>query len=217
MAYFPLKMNRPNYGNDPSESTEVMIAYDNEYIWVGARLYMRDVKKIFANSKKRDEMLFGYDSFGILLDTYDDNENGLAFFTTPTGLRTDYAISNDAAGNGGEGPPGFDALNFSWNTFWDVKTTIDDKGWYVEMRIPFSSLRFKPKDDMALMGLIISRTISANSEVDTWPAIDPKYGFMATSKPSQATTIQFEWGKTFETSVCVTLYSWRLFTRLADE
>jgi hypothetical protein len=191
MAYFPLKMNRPNFGNEPSESTEVMIAYDNEYIWVGARLYMRDVKKIFANSKKRDEMLFGYDSFGILLDTYDDNENGLAFFTTPTGLRTDYAISNDAAGNGGEGPPGFDALNYSWNTFWDVKTTSDDKGWYVEMRIPFSSLRFKPKDDMAIMGLIISRTISANSEVDTWPAIDPKYGYMATSKPSQATTIQF--------------------------
>jgi|WetSurSiteA1Bulk_404760.scaffolds.fasta_scaffold00754_4 hypothetical protein len=193
LEFMPLKMNRPNFGNEPSEISEVMLAYDNEYLWVGARLYMRDAKKIFANSKKRDEMLFGFDSFGILLDSYNDNENALAFFTTPTGLRTDYAISDDAAGGGGDqGPPGFDALNFSWNTFWDVKTSRDDKGWYVEMRIPFSSIRFRPQDDLAAMGLIISRTISANSETDTWPAIDPKYGFMATSKPSQANTIVFE-------------------------
>jgi len=192
LAFFPLKMNRPNFGNEPSETTEVMIGYDNEYLWIGARLYMRDAKKIFASSKKRDEVLFGFDSFGMLLDSYNDNENGLAFFTTPTGLRTDYAVSNDAAGGGGEGPPGFGDLNFSWNTFWDVKTTRDDKGWYVEMRIPFSSLRFKPVNDLATMGMIISRTISANSETDTWPTIDPKYGFMATNKPSQANTIEFE-------------------------
>ena len=55
-------------------------------------------RKIFAVTKKRDEELFDYDAFGIILDTYNDNENGLAFFTTPTGLRTDYTISNDAAG-----------------------------------------------------------------------------------------------------------------------
>jgi hypothetical protein len=190
--FFPLKMNRPNFGNEPSETTEVMIGYDNEYLWIGARLYMLDTKKIFASSKKRDEELFGFDSFGILLDSYNDKENGLAFFTTPAGLRTDYAVSNDAAGGGGEGPPGLGDLNYSWNTYWDVKTTRDDKGWYVEMKIPFSSLRFKPENDVAIMGLIITRVISANSETDTWPAIDPKYGFMATSKPSQATTIKFE-------------------------
>ena len=187
---FPLKMNRPNFGNEPSEISEVMLAYDNEFLWVGARLYMRDVKKIFVNSKKRDAELFGFDSFGILLDTYNDNENSLAFFTTPTGLRTDYTVSNDAAGGGGG--PGFDALNFSWNTFWDVKTTRDEKGWYVEMRIPFASLKFKPSNDVATMGLIISRTISSNNETDTWPAIDPKYGFMATNKPSLANTVEFQ-------------------------
>lgn len=191
-AFFPLIMNRPNVGNNPSELSEVMITYDNEYLWVGARLYMRDANRIFANSKKRDEMLFGFDSFGILLDSYNDNETGLAFFTTPTGLRTDYAVSNDAVGNGGQGPPGFDALNFSWNTFWDVETTRDDKGWYVEMRIPFSSIRFTAGNDLATMGLIISRTISANNESDTWPAIDPKYGFMSTNKPSQAGKVIFE-------------------------
>ncbi len=51
-GYFPLKMNRPNYQNEPSEKTEVMIAYDDEYIWVGARLYMRDARNFCSQKKK---------------------------------------------------------------------------------------------------------------------------------------------------------------------
>ncbi len=188
---FTLTMHKPDFGTQPSERSEVRIGYDDEFLWVGARLYMNDASRIFAVSRKRDEELFDYDAFGIILDTYNDNENGLAFFTAPTGLRTDYAISNDASGSGG--PEG--SMNSSWNTFWDVRTSRDDKGWYVEMRIPFSSLKFKPENDIATMGLIITRNISANNEVDTYPAINPKYGFMSTSKPSVAQTITIEGAK----------------------
>ena len=186
---YPLTMHRPNFGNEPSEKSDVRVGYDDEFLWIGASLYMEDATKIYAATKKRDEMLFDFDAFGVVLDSYNDNENGLAFFTAPTGLRTDYTISNDAAGGGG-GPGGPGGFNTSWDTFWDVKTTRDDKGWYVEMRIPFSSLKFKPENDMATMGLIISRNISANNETDTYPPIDPKYGFMATNKPSQAQQVE---------------------------
>jgi hypothetical protein len=186
---FPLTMHKPNYGVPPSEKSEIRIGYDDEFLWIGASLYMQDASKIFAVTKKRDEILFGYDAFGIMLDTYNDKENCLAFFTTPTGSRSDFAISNDAAD---AGPDPFASMNYSWNTFWDVKTSRDDKGWYVEMRIPFSSLKFKPDNDVATMGLIITRNISANNETDTYPAIDPKYGFMAVNKPSLASTIKFE-------------------------
>lgn len=184
----PLTMHRPNFGKQPSERSDVRIGYDDGFLWVGASLYMEDASKIYAATKKRDEMLFDYDAFGIVLDSYNDNENGLAFFTAPTGLRTDYTIFNDATGGYGPGGPG--GMNTSWDTFWDVKTTRDDRGWYVEMRIPFSSLKFKPENDVATMGLIISRNISANNETDTYPPIDPKYGFMATNKPSQAQQIE---------------------------
>jgi len=187
---FPMTMHRPNFGNQASEESDVRVGYDDEYLWIGASLYMKDASRIYAATKKRDEMLFDYDAFGIMLDSYNDNESGLAFFTAPTGLRTDYAIANDAAGGMGPGGPG--GMNISWDTFWDVKTTRDDKGWYVEMRIPFSSLKFKPEDDVATMGLIITRNISANNETDTYPAIDPKYGFTATMKPSQAQKIEIE-------------------------
>jgi len=188
---FSLTMHRPNFGAQPSEKSEVRIGYDDEFLWIGASLYMQDATKIFAVTKKRDEELFDYDAFGVVLDTYNDNENGLGFYTAPTGLRTDYTISNDAAGQGG-GPGGPPGMNLSWNTFWDVKTTRDGKGWYVEMRIPFSSLKFKPENNIATMGLIITRIISANNETDTYPSIDPKYGFMAVNKPSLAQTIAIE-------------------------
>jgi hypothetical protein len=187
---FELTMHRPNFGNQPSEESDIRIGFDDQFLWVGASLYMKDASEIYAATKKRDEMLFDFDAFGIVLDTYNDNENGLAFFTAPTGLRTDYAISNDASG--GYGPNGPGGMNVSWDTFWDVKTTRDAHGWYVEMRIPFSSLKFKPEGDVATMGLIISRNISANNETDTYPPIDPKYGFMATNKPSQAQKIDIE-------------------------
>jgi len=186
---FSLVMHKPNFGSAPSERSEIRVGFDDSYLWIGASLYMKDPSKIFAVTKKRDDMLMGLDAFGILLDTYNDNENALAFFTAPTGLRSDYTIANDATMSSG-GP--MDAMNFSWNTFWDVKTAIDDKGWYAEIRIPFSSLRFKPEGDVATMGMIIVRNISANNETDTYPAIDPKYGFMATSKPSQAAKIMIE-------------------------
>jgi len=188
---FPLIMYSPNFGADPSEKSEVMIGYDQDYLWIGARLYSADPSDIVATSKKRDEESRNSDAFGVILDTYDDNENALVFYTTPTGSRTDYTISNDAAG-GYRGGRSMGPMNMSWNTFWDVETSRDEKGWYVEMRIPFSSLRFQNNNGITRMGMILNRRISSNNEKDTWPAIDPKYGYYATMKPSLAQTIEFE-------------------------
>ncbi len=187
---FPLIVHAPNYGTQPTEESEVMVGYDQEYLWVGARLYSEDPSNITSTSKKRDEESRNSDNFGIILDTYDDNENALAFFTMPSGARIDYTVSND--GEGGGGGPGRGSINRSWNTFWDVETTRDEKGWYVEMRIPFSSLRFQSVDGRIPMGMILNRRISYANETDTYPSIDPKYGFSAYLKPSLAQSIEFE-------------------------
>ena len=185
-----MQMHAPSFGKTPSEQTEVRIGYDDKFLWVFARLHYADPSQIVATSKKRDEESRNSDSFGIILDTYDDNESGLAFFTTPSGQRIDFAISNDA--NFKPSPTGNTALNYSWNTFWDVKTAMIEDGWSVEMRIPFSSLRFQEKDGNVKMGLILNRSISYCNEVDTYPEIDPKYGILAALKPSLAQTVEMK-------------------------
>ncbi|MEN8202666.1 MAG: DUF5916 domain-containing protein [Bacteroidota bacterium] len=188
-SVFPMIVSSPNFATEPSEKSEVRIGYDQEYLWIGAKLFSGDPSNITSTSKKRDEESRNSDNFGIVLDTYDDNENALAFFTMPSGARIDYTVSNDGEGGGG---PGRGSINRSWNTFWDVETTRDELGWYVEMRIPFSSLRFQNEDGRIRMGMILNRRISYMNEIVTYPLIDPKYGFTAYLKPSLAQTIEFE-------------------------
>lgn len=187
---FKLSMHAPNFGKEPSEQTEVRLGYDDQFLWVFARIHYIDPSKIVSTSKKRDEESKNSDSFGVMLDTYDDNQSGLAFFTTPSGQRIDYSISNDAVFQ--PGPGGSGNQNYSWNTFWDVKTARIADGWSVEMRIPFSSLRFQDVNGKVKMGLIINRGTSYCNEIDTYPDIDPQYGMTAFIKPSLAQTIELD-------------------------
>jgi hypothetical protein len=83
-------------------------------------------------------------------------------------------------------------FNIDWNTFWDVKTTRDDLGWQVEMRIPVSSMRFKEKDGNAIMGLTCFRQIARKNETVIYPAIPPNWGIFSIYRPSQAREIVFE-------------------------
>ena len=128
-------MQTPLYGKPPSERTEVQIAYDDAYLYVAGRMFAAP-EHVFAASFKRDLFTLATDYFGLVLDSFDDNENALVFLTTPTGGRTDFVMSNDAQ----EPPMPADP---SWNTFWDASVTQSGHGWFVEIRIPFSSLRFK--------------------------------------------------------------------------
>jgi hypothetical protein len=182
LGYFSMIGHQPVFMAKPADSTQVVITYDDKYLWVAGRFFMNDATRIVIYGKKRDDTSLFFDSFNITLDTYRDKENAMVFHTNPAGLRADYTISYD-------GSMAMKWRNQDWNTFWDVKTSRDNKGWYMEMRIPFSSLRFKPKDNITTMGLIMRRFTAYNHSLDSYPALDPKLG---TSKPSIAAPIEFE-------------------------
>lgn len=184
---FPMVMQQPNYGNQPSEKTEIRLTYDDRYIYVSGRMYDREPSKIQATTKKRDEFTTNSDGFGILFDNFNDKQNALAFSTTPSGNRTDFTIFNDAHGRPDRMP-----FNMSWNTFWDVKTVRDDRGWFAEIRIPLSSLRFQTINNETIMGITVWRWLPHKNEVSSSPGIDPKYGSFAMMKPSLARGVVFE-------------------------
>jgi hypothetical protein len=184
----PVVMFMPNYGNPPSEKTEILIGFDDTYLYVAGRLYDREPAKIQAPSKKRDYFESNTEWFGVLFDTFNDKENALGFWTTPSGLRWDGTVSSDAEQRTINDMP----INPSWNTFWDVAVVNNDQGWFVEMRIPFSSLRFQDREGRVIMGLTAFRWLPRKAEGDVFPAIDPKLGTMAMWKPSQAAEIVLE-------------------------
>jgi hypothetical protein len=183
-------MHTPTFGNQPTEKSEIMICYDNTYLYVGARLFDSNPSDMLISSKKRDESEVASEELMLIFDSFNDKENGLGFATTPTGLRNDFTISKDAMQEGGG--PGEGPFNQSWNTFWDVKTTKNDKGWFAEIRIPFSSMRFKDKDGKIVMGFICIRKIAHKNEVDIFPAIPPNWGESSAYRPSKAQEVVFE-------------------------
>jgi hypothetical protein len=183
----PMVMHSPVFGKEPTEKTEVRIGYTDDFVFVSGRLYDREPSEIMSTSKKRDEMSGGNDWFMIIFDSFNDKENGLAFGTTPAGLRLDYAILKDGIAQMPDMP-----FNISWNTFWDVKVTRDSLGWYVEMRIPLSSLRFKEDNGKVIMGLTCVRMIAHLNETDIFPAIPPNWGFFSILRVSQAKEVVFE-------------------------
>ena len=122
----------------------------------------------------------------IIIDAFNDNENAMVFSTTPVGIRTDVNILNDA-----DGAPKKN-INSSWNTFWDVATVQNDDGWFAEMRIPFSSLRFEVRNGQTVMGITAYRWIARKFEMNIFPLIPEKFGTWGAFKPSQMHEVLFE-------------------------
>ena len=176
----PLTMYFPIYEGEPQQRTEIRVAHDDEYFYAAGWFYDDDPAGIRVNSLYRDRWN-GDDAFAIYIDAFNDNQNAKWFGTTPSGIRFDLLVSDDGA-----------TLNGSWDTFWDSETQITEDGWFVEVRIPFSSIGFQVDESgSAVMGLTVTRLVSRTSERVTFPAIEsPDGGYVArlTRSPSLSKT-----------------------------
>jgi len=179
---FPATMHTPNFGLEPSEATEFRVAHDGEYLYVSCRAYDSDPSGVRAASLKRDLGGYASDWCILILDTFNDSETGLLFGTTPAGLRTDMIFANDTEAG----------ANFNWNTFWDAAAHQDERGWYAEIRIPFTSLRFQRSEAGVVMGLSLIRVIARKNEFATFPAISPQWGGFSPYKASQTQEVVIE-------------------------
>ncbi|MYI43650.1 MAG: carbohydrate binding family 9 domain-containing protein [Rhodothermaceae bacterium] len=190
----------PNNGMPATERTEFLVAYDDEYVYLALRAFDSDPDGLRANTLYRDR-LSGDDHFEILLDTFNDDETALLFTTTPAGIRKDAAISNDASG-GGISSGGW--INGDFNTYWDVATTTNAEGWFAEIRVPISSLRFQNKEGAVVMGIALQRKVARKTERLVFPPVPPVADW-AFLKPSLAQKIEFE-GIKSERPLYVTAY-----------
>ncbi len=152
----------------PAESTAVAFLYDGDALYVGARLYGRKPGDITSTVTRRDQFS-NAEHLIVILDPYLDRRTGFSFIVSAAGVRSDYYHPQDAEGS----------RDYGFNPVWDAAVTRDSTGWFAEMRIPFSQLRFTPGDTQ-VWGMNINRWMPGRNEDVYWVVI-PKSetGFMS--------------------------------------
>lgn len=169
-----LTMYEPTFRGATTRTIQLLIGYDDDALYLAARFFHDDPEEIRAFSLTRDRWS-GDDGFGVLLDTFNDNENAVRFVGLPMGTRMDMTITGGGAdGGGGAGGP----RNSSWNAFWDLETQFTEQGWFGEMRIPFSSLRFESGEDgSVVMGMMAYAYEPGVGSRWTYPAIPQDFPY----------------------------------------
>ena len=170
-------MQEPQDYIPATEKTEVWILFDDRNLYVSSRNWDSQPDQIIANEMRRDgRNIRQNDNFTLTLDTFYDRRNGFFFQTNPLGALMDGLITDERQ------------LNRDWNTVWDVRTTMNDEGWNVEMVIPFKSLRYGPGRDQ-VWGLNVRRGVQWKNEDSYITAIPRALGFSAPYRLSLAATL----------------------------
>ncbi len=142
----------PVEGDPASEPSLVRIAYDDEALYVGARLFDREPSAIVRQVSRRDVVVEA-DAFVVYLDPHHDHLTGAQFGVSAAGVQRDALIYNDQF------------LDVTWDAVWASAVEVDEQGWTVEMRIPLSQLRFAASERYT-WGINVQRIIQRRNEAD---------------------------------------------------
>ncbi len=146
----------PEQGSVSQDSTKVAIVYDDEAVYIGARMFCAHPESLKTFLSRRDNP--GQAEMMILsFDTYLDRRTSYDFGVTSSGVEFDRYHPADYE---------YDT-DYSYNAVWDAHSHIDSLGWSAEFRIPFSQLRFNNQEKQ-VWGVNFNRWIPAKREDNFW-------------------------------------------------
>lgn len=146
---------QPNEGQPATQRTEVRFLYDEDALYVGARMYDTEGAAGVRTRLARRDNIPNADYIELIFDTFHDHLGRVEFQVNPSGVKED-----------SYGPNGSN-LDPSWDAVWDVKTQVDSLGWTAEFRIPLGQLRY-PRDSVQTWGLQVWRGEGRLNEVSQW-------------------------------------------------
>ncbi|MFO7827144.1 MAG: carbohydrate binding family 9 domain-containing protein, partial [Bacteroidales bacterium] len=149
----------PYNGQSPSLPTEVKVLYDDHAIYFGAVMYDNHPDSIIKDLGVRDEFSsLNSDLFTVIISTFNDGVNASEFMVSASG------VQSDGKHNGNR-------MDKNWDAVWESKVNITEFGWVVEMKIPYSALRFSKNGDQT-WGIHFFRHIRRHREWSTWNYVD---------------------------------------------
>lgn len=158
-------MLSPRNGEAEREAlrTEFKIAYNDEAIYIAAYMFDPLGKSIRREFTQRDNVP-QTDYIVIDFNTYNEGDIQTRFVVTTAGAMADAKMKANAQ-------------DYEYNVIWNTKVTIDEKGWYAEIKIPFASLRF-PKKDEQIWSMQFGRVISSLNEIYMWNPVNNSVGIL---------------------------------------
>ncbi len=146
----------PDEGADPTERSVVKVMYDDGALYIGAILYDSDPEAIVGQLSRRDRYTHA-DRFEVLIDSNNDQRTAYRFSVNVSNVQRDGIYSHDGA-----------RFDGSWEAVWESSTARIEEGWSVEMRIPFTALRFDKNDEEYEWGINFRRFIARKNEEIHW-------------------------------------------------
>ncbi len=140
------------------EKTEVYILYDNNAIYFGVKLFDENAHLILEELGARDDKNKNADMFEIWLNPFNDGINQFNFGVTAAGVQFDGIFNGQS-------------LDMNWDAVWESEITKNNKGWFIEIKIPYSAIRFPRKDNQE-WGLNMVRGIRRYREFYSWNFVD---------------------------------------------
>ncbi|MFQ3181636.1 MAG: hypothetical protein ACI9Z4_001234 [Polaribacter sp.] len=154
---------RPNNGTLVSieYQTIVKVAYDDDAVYISAQMNDPDPAGIPKEFAVRDNFSQA-DFFLVTINPNDDGQNPFEFIVQSTGNQADSKVSN-----GNE--------DFNWSAVWKSAAKINNKGWAVEMKIPYRAIRFANRPVQS-WGFNFHRRLEKLNEQHAWTHIDNSVG-----------------------------------------
>jgi hypothetical protein len=154
----------PDEGQPATEHTVVRFLARPDGLYIGFWGYDRDPGGIRHAQLRRDADFESDDSFYLLLDPQQDKRSGFIFAVNPNGAMADGEIIK------------VDDTNFDWDGVWDARAVITDEGWFAEIVIPWSTLRYRV--GAPAWGLNVRRFLRRTNQDALWRASKRQQGLL---------------------------------------
>jgi hypothetical protein len=139
-----------------TERTEVAVLYNRTELYIGVWCFDSEPDKIVAQKMKWDFEYGAEDNFIFVFDTYGDKRNAYLFATNPNGAQYDALVVDNIR-----------RTNVDWNGIWYVAAARTSQGWFAEVKIPFSTLKFNAANEQS-WGINFERNIRRKREQVLW-------------------------------------------------
>jgi hypothetical protein len=148
----------PEQGQPATEPTELRLLFDDHALYAGVRLADSAGSAISRQLSRRDAAAEA-DSFALFLDPHHDHRTGVVLEVSAAGVQRDATLYDD------------NFEDVTWDAVWESAVTRDERGWTLEIRVPFSQLRFPSVSPS--WGVNARRVVHRKNE-SSWLALVPK-------------------------------------------